>query len=381
MKNAFAHNAFAASGGISQTAADARYVIKAGGAFSGLTTGGFRDTSAAYDVTLGFASSVALTAGRALTVDMGNVAHTIALGTTAGAITFPNAAAVTVAALQVANVFTAAQSISVAGAASTPALHFTGAILTGGTGTTNFPHVLIQPTGATAATTWSTSGTAFGVNLNVSGGNYFDGKIDGVTTFKIDAATGAASVYTYNAINWAVYDSVGGTLRSYEQGGVWRATDGFNTLTNNIGLQSTYSGLRLRDTFRIGWSADSTFYGTNDLSVGRKAAATLRLGEDAAGVTNQMLTAASRITSDGVGANLTIAGGNGRGGAGGTLILSTYDTQGAATIGVLQSRMTIDTAGAVAFPVVTAVTTETVVSDRTWPVTINGVAYKICLKV
>jgi hypothetical protein len=87
----------------------------------------------------------------------------------------------------------------------------------------------------------------------------------------------------------------------------------------------------------LSWNSDLLLY--------RKAAATLQLGADAAGVTNQTFTAASRITSDGVGANLTIAPGNGRGGAGGTLILATYDTQGAATIGNLQTRLTIDTTG------------------------------------
>ncbi len=83
-----------------------------GGSFSALSIGGFRDTSAAFDVILGFASSSALTAERALTLDVGNVAHTIALGTTASTITFPNAAAITVAGLQIANVFTAAQTVN-----------------------------------------------------------------------------------------------------------------------------------------------------------------------------------------------------------------------------------------------------------------------------
>jgi hypothetical protein len=70
--------------------------------------------------------------------------------------------------------------------------------------------------------------------------------------------------------------------------------------------------------------------------------ARLQLGQDAAGVTNQMLTAANRITSDGVGANLTIAPGNGRGGAGGSLILSTYTTAGAATAGTLTPRLYVN---------------------------------------
>jgi hypothetical protein len=134
----------------------------------------------------------------------------------------------------------------------------------------------------------------------------------------------------------------------------------------------------LASTGFLTWNSDLLLY--------RKAAATLQLGADAAGITNQMLTAASRITSNGAGANLTVAPGNcrgttGEGGVGGSLIFSTYVASGSSnTIGTLTSRMTIDTAGAIAFPNVTAVTTETVVSDRTWAVTINGTAYKICLK-
>lgn len=50
------------------------------------------------------------------------------------------------------------------GAASVSPLLMNGTILTGGTGTTNFPALLIQPTAATAVTTWSTSGTMMGFN-------------------------------------------------------------------------------------------------------------------------------------------------------------------------------------------------------------------------
>lgn len=67
-----------------------------GGTITGLTGLAIRDTSAAFDVTLAATSSSALTAGRALTFDMGNVAHTLAFGTTANTITFPNAASDTV---------------------------------------------------------------------------------------------------------------------------------------------------------------------------------------------------------------------------------------------------------------------------------------------
>ena len=67
-----------------------------GGTATGLTTLAIRDTSAAFDVTLAATSSTTLTAGRTLTLNMGNVAHTLAFGTTANTITFPNLASFTV---------------------------------------------------------------------------------------------------------------------------------------------------------------------------------------------------------------------------------------------------------------------------------------------
>lgn len=113
-------------------------------------------------------------------------------------VTLPSATG-TIPLLESANTWTAAQANSYTPTASTPALMLTGALMTGGTGTTNFPNFLIQPTVATAATDWSTSGTAFGVNLNEAAGNFVDLKYDGTTKFKIDnagvitAASGAIS--------------------------------------------------------------------------------------------------------------------------------------------------------------------------------------------
>lgn len=73
-----------------------------------------RDASAAFDLTIvANSSSAALTAGRTLTIDTGNVAHTIKLGTTANTITFPNTGSDTVAMLAVANTFTADVIVSV----------------------------------------------------------------------------------------------------------------------------------------------------------------------------------------------------------------------------------------------------------------------------
>src|SRR5262249_24949783 len=79
----------------------------AGGTHTGLTSLGVRDTSAAFDVTLAANSaSSALSAGRTLTLDVGNVAHTVQFGTTANTITFPNVVSDTVTMLA------ASQSVS-----------------------------------------------------------------------------------------------------------------------------------------------------------------------------------------------------------------------------------------------------------------------------
>lgn len=78
-------------------------------------------------------------------------------------------------------------TFSASGAASTPGMLFTGAPFTGGTGTTTFPYVLIQPTAATASTTWSTTGTAFGINAHTGIGNLMELQLDGFSTFKINS--------------------------------------------------------------------------------------------------------------------------------------------------------------------------------------------------
>lgn len=73
-------------------------------------------------------------------------------------------------------------STSAAGA-SKAAIVLTGALFTGGTGTTTFPQYLAQPSAATAATTWSTAGTVFGANeASGFGGMFLDFRVNGGTT-------------------------------------------------------------------------------------------------------------------------------------------------------------------------------------------------------
>ena len=83
-----------------------------GGAVKAAVPVSILDTSAAFYASIAATSSPALTADRTLTLDMGDVAHTLAFGTTANTITFPNAASGTVAMLNVAQTFNVAQNFS-----------------------------------------------------------------------------------------------------------------------------------------------------------------------------------------------------------------------------------------------------------------------------
>lgn len=215
-----------------------------------------------------------------------------------------------------ANGFTGVQIISVNGAASTPALLGSGTIFTGGSGTTTKPYWLIEPSGATAATSWNTSGTAFGVNLDVNAGRFLDLRVDGVERMYV--GNDGSITTSANVIATAGYVRAGSIYA--------------NSTSNLLELFSNSCALVI--------GSDATA-----ITLRRGDSHTLQLGTDAAGVSNQRLVACNRITSDGVGADLTISGGNGRGGAGGSLILSYYTTAGAATIGTLTEAMRINTLG------------------------------------
>ena len=94
----------------------------AGLALTGMTGLALRDTSAAFDLTIAATSAPALSAGRILTLDMSNVAHTLDFGATANTITFPNDASPQLAAFDVAQTWTATQtSMTLSGATLTGA--------------------------------------------------------------------------------------------------------------------------------------------------------------------------------------------------------------------------------------------------------------------
>lgn len=81
-----------------------------------------------------------------------------------------------------------------------PAVAITGTWITGGSATTNKPHVLIEPSGTTSTGWVGTAGTALGINA-ASGftGRFIDGQVAGVSTFNVLAngtVTGAALIST-----------------------------------------------------------------------------------------------------------------------------------------------------------------------------------------
>lgn len=324
-----------------------------GAGISGVVTN--PTTTPALALTLG---AITPTSVNGLTLVAAATGFTIAGGTTSKTLTVQNTLSLagvdssvltipatgTAALLGTANVFTAAQTISVAGADSTSPFYLTGALNVAGTGTTTFPQIFHQPIGATAATTWSSGangGTVFGAN-EAPGfvGNFADFRRAGARMFTIKGSNGG--------------------IRCGSDGAIPLVIDGLYATTSFVqygdGGLGCSSSLRTNGSLLVDGSGDVWINGTAgsfqqnaDTFWHRKAAAVWQAGLDAAGVTNQMLTAASRITSDGVGANLTIAGGNGRGGAGGSLIFSYYTTAAAATIGTLTTALTLDTTGLFTF--------------------------------
>lgn len=149
-----------------------------GGTHTGITGLGIRDTSAAYDVTVAATSSVALTAGRTLTVDVQNSARTIALGgnislggalTTGGAFTISGAYGVTLTATNTTSV-----TLPTSGTLATLAGSETLTNKTIGSGSTWNGNTLAVAYGGTGTTNGSITGTgalaftAGGSNNNVN---------------------------------------------------------------------------------------------------------------------------------------------------------------------------------------------------------------------
>lgn len=146
-----------------------------------------------------------------------------------------------------ASTFSAAITASAAGAASTPNLFGTGAVFTGGSGTTTFPYWFIQPTAVTAATTWSTNGTGLGMNLTGTG-NFIDLHLNG-----------------------------GASLFSINSSGSPSATNGYFAGTIvSMGTTGT-SAMKIGNAAFISYSSTAAASGTQDTVLDRNAAGVLEI--------------------------------------------------------------------------------------------------------
>lgn len=197
-------------------------------------------------------------------------------------------------------------------AASTPAQLYNGVIYTGGTATTTFPHVLIQPSGATASTTWSTSGTGLGINLDVGAGNIIDGKVDGVSAF----------IASYDGRIKGIYNP------GYPQfTAVGLETSGMRVYSDRVDFwQGGAIPLTLYSTAADFGASGKLTYGTQ-VRMSSEGTGILQLFDDGATATHTAIKAGDGSGTDKVGSNFIIAGGYSTGtGRGGDVITKTSTT-------------------------------------------------------
>lgn len=162
------------------------------------------------------------------------IATSLALG---GATIGTDALAVTGTATISGAVVAPVLTLNGTGAASNSPLLMSGAIYASGTGTTNFPALFIQPTGTTAATNWSTSGTGLGMNLAIGfGGNLIDLKIAGGSTslFRVSSVGGVSANNNITSASSIVAGTSSG-LAITSKGSLQAATDGVWQILNNAG--------------------------------------------------------------------------------------------------------------------------------------------------
>lgn len=183
-----------------------------------------------------------------------NAAQTFSF-TSAQTMTFP-AASTTLAGLGTAQTFSAANIFSAAGAASTPGLSVTG-VPFAGTGTISTPQLYVN-SGASAPTTWSTSGTLIGINAPSGfAGNFLDVHLNGGASLFSVNSVGAIQtgnqVVSGSTVTGASLVSSGGTLTLGGGGGVvlsaaggsilhWGPADTAAPTAQGIQFQSVVAG-------------------------------------------------------------------------------------------------------------------------------------------
>lgn len=236
------------------------------------------------------------------------------------------------------------------GALSSPALRLTGNYVTGGTGITNVPLFLIEPTGTTAATTWATTGTILGINIAAPSGTerMIDCRLAGGSVFSVDRNGSVISNFNISAT---------GFISSASQ------------LVVGGAFQASGSGVSLGSAAGISWSSTANYFSTNDLFLSRAAAASLQLGANHATTAINQTIKAHNVTT-GTGSKLCLGGGTGSV-AGGAVSLATSATNGALVEHLLvRSDGVIDFASA-------SLTTESVTSNRTLTIRVGGTLVKL----
>lgn len=216
------------------------------------------------------------------------------------------------------------------GAASVSNSLWTGTVFTGGTATTNFPAMFVQPTGTTAVTTWSTSGTGLGMNL-ASGfsGNFLDFHV-----------AGAASIASLSGAGW---------LKIGYGTGSGQMTIGSANSNYGLDYSSQATGQLLLGplgVYAIGSSGGQGGPGGADTFLSRKAAAAWQYGgPDAAAPVAQIIRAQSVVagTAAANGANWTIIGSlpTGTGTSGDIIIQTGVKTGSGTTQGTATTALTI----------------------------------------
>ncbi len=151
------------------------------------------------------------------------------------------------------------------GALSMPSVLISGVPVTGGTGTTTFPLVYIDSTGATAPTVFSTAGTMFGVNApsgftgylldlftNGSPKFYVDYQGNGVFAFAVTAANFSATGVISSSAADTISNSVLKLTGALYTGGTGTSTQPY--IYHNVGTAPST------------WSTTGTVFGANEAS-------------------------------------------------------------------------------------------------------------------
>lgn len=184
---------------------------------------------------------------------------------------------------------TGAETNSAAGAASTPAKLFSGALFTGGSGTTNFPHIFYQPSGATAVTDWNTTGGTF------MGGNFASGFSGNIFDFRTNGAASTSPIFRYTSAGVMTLPAAG-VISFSTRSRIDSSANGLLTLNNSSasgftrlnfgGTTSSFPALAVNGTGLEARLADSSALTTIAASNLNSGAAQTSVGGSTSGTAN-----------------------------------------------------------------------------------------------